>query len=430
MGKTIDLSSMDFSASAEKALTRLYGKQGLEEAKQRYAALGTALLAEKPDATPIFVSAPGRTELGGNHTDHNHGRVLAAALRFDAVAAAVPSGDSLVSVRSAGYEPIRVDLKELEIQAGEKGSTASLVRGVAAYLRDKGYAIGGFTASIDSAVPAGSGMSSSACVEVLFGAIFSHLFNSGSVSWTELALAGQYAENHYFGKPCGLMDQMASAGGGILTIDFSDPQRPEWERLQFDFEKAGYSLAIVATGGTHADLTADYAAIPEEMKTVAKLFGRETLRGLNERELLGRAIEIRAGAGDRAFLRALHFIQENERVPRMVKALKKANEKKSALKKYFARVNDSGRSSWTYLQNVDSGKNPREQNLAVALAMTQSIIGKKGAARVHGGGFAGTIQAYIPNNEVKAYTETMEAAFGPGSVLFPGLRKDGVIKVF
>jgi galactokinase len=421
---------MEFSAPEEKALARLYGKQRLEEAKLRYAKLGAALISQKMDAKPIFVSAPGRTELGGNHTDHNHGRVLAAAVRFDAVAAAAPSGDSIVSLYSEGYEPIQVDLKELEIKEGERGSTASLIRGIAAYLRDKGYAIGGFSAVMDSAVPAGSGMSSSACVEVLFGAIFNHLFNAGSVGWTELAIAGQYAENHYFGKPCGLMDQMACAGGGILAIDFSDPKRPEWERLQFDFEKAGYSLAIVSTGGSHVDLTPNYAAIPQEMKAVAKLFGRETLRGVSEREVLERAAEIRKSAGDRAFLRTLHFVQENERVPRLVKALKKADEKKSALKKYFARVNESGLSSWTYLQNVDPGKDPREQNVAVALAMTQSLIGKKGAARVHGGGFAGTMQAYIPNEAVKAYKATMEAAFGPDSVLFPGVRPDGVIKVF
>jgi galactokinase len=412
------------SDMAGKRLASLYGKKNLDAARERCSELLVKAQAEFPGGEFILVSAPGRTELGGNHTDHNHGRVLAAAVRFDALLAACPSKDDIVILKSEGYPPLRIDLSNLEPDPAERGTTASLVRGVARFFKDSGRLIGGFKAIMSSDVPAGSGMSSSACVEVLIGAAFSHLFNAGTVDWPDLAVCGQYAENRFFGKPCGLMDQMACAGGGILAIDFKDPAKPEWRRVKFDFEKSGYALAVVNTGGSHADLTEHYAAIPREMKAVAAALGKSHLRELPEAEFRANLKRLRESCGDRAVLRAMHFYAENERVARMVAALGKRD-----LGKYFKRAAESGASSWTILQNVTCGADPAEQNLALALALSQEYLGKDGACRVHGGGFAGTIQAYVPLKRMDGYRDSMEGVFGKGCVLDAGIRPEGAVRL-
>jgi galactokinase len=412
------------SPAARRNLKALYGKEGAPAGMERIRALVRASgLGDRPGA--IVVSAPGRTELGGNHTDHNRGRVLAGAVRLDAVAVCAPRGDMIVDMPLVDFgDPIRVDLGDLSALPKEKGTTAALIRGVAAALAAKGYSIGGFDAALESAVPVGSGLSSSACVEVLLGAAMSHLMNGGTLPWPELAMAGQFAENNYFGKPCGLMDQMACAGGGLMAIDFAEPGEPAWTRLDCDPESWGYRLAIVQTGGSHADLTQSYAAIPAEMMAVAALYGRERLRGLKLGELLAGTPMVREKAGDRAFLRALHFIKEDKRAAKMAKALAAGR-----FRRYLRLVRESGLSSRTLLQNIDAGIEPERQGVGLAISLSEEFLRGKGAVRVHGGGFAGTIQAYVPDDLAAEYKDSMEKVFGAGSVLFPGLREPGAVRV-
>lgn len=374
---------------------------------------------------PILLSVPGRTELGGNHTDHNGGRVLAAAVRLDAMAAVRASGDESIVILSRGMGRTELVLDAaLEPRADEAGTTAALVRGLARALRDAGWRTGGFRAVIDSRVPVGSGLSSSACIEVLMGLSFSELFNGGKVPHKELALAGRRAENEFFGKPCGLMDQMACALGGIRAMDFRDELLPRTRRVRFDPEASGYRLGIVRTGGSHADLTADYAAIPAEMRSVAAALGRERLRGVSMEDLLGRAAELRAAAGDRAVLRALHFTGEDARAAEMARALGRGS-----FRRFLKLVRASGASSWTLLGNVDAPGDPRERSLALALGLSQAFLGGKGAARVHGGGFAGTIQAWVPQKRAADWAALMDDVFGSGAVLFPGIREEGALRL-
>jgi galactokinase len=408
----------------EKALRGLYGGGGTGEAKRRIGRLIEASGLGTRDGA-ILLSAPGRTELGGNHTDHNDGRVLAAAVRLDALAVCAPRKDGIAEIVSEGYpEKIRADLSSLEPRPEEAGTAAALVRGIARHLAGAGFAIGGFDARVHSLVPAGSGLSSSACVEILFGAAYSHLHNAGRVEWKALALAGRYAENEFFGKPCGLMDQMACAGGGVLAIDFRDRDEPEWKRVPDAAFRSRYELAIARTGGSHEGLTPLYAAIPAEMKAVAALMGRESMRGVSRGDLIASVGKIRLEAGDRAFQRALHFVEENSRVEAMVRALREGR-----FGRYLGLVRESGLSSRLLLQNVDDGLNPREQGLPLALALAAESLGKAGAARVHGGGFGGTIQAYVPKRMRENFVMTMESAFGPGCVSFPGIRPAGVLRL-
>ena len=400
----------------KERLQATYGKGAAAAQLRRYETLLERLGPAAAQAEPRFYSAPGRTELGGNHTDHNRGRVLCAAVDLDAVACVVPSAktedSSIVRIRSEGWaEPIVVDLRDLEARPEERGKTEALVRGVARGLADRGVNPRGFTASVHSTVLPGSGLSSSAAIEVLLGSIMADLA-SAKVEAVELAKIGQFAENEFFGKPCGLMDQTASAVGGIVAIDFAKPEKPRVERIDFDFERAGYSLAVVNTGGSHADLTEDYAAVPAEMRSVARFLGVDYLRQAAPAEIVARGPEIRAACGDRALLRALHFVAENARVPEMVTALSEGD-----IKKYLKLVKKSGDSSWKLLQNLYPPEAPQEQGLCVGLAVSAEFLGKKGAVRVHGGGFAGTIQAYIPEDLFDDWRSLMERYFGSGAVL-------------
>lgn len=372
-----------------------------------------------PEAT--FVSSPGRTELGGNHTDHNDGRVLCASVHLDMLACVAPRDDMLVKLYSDGWpEPFTVDLSRLEPVPEERSKPESLIRGIASAIARRGGAIGGFQGRMTSAVPAGSGLSSSAAIEMLLGQIQNALYNQNTLQPVQVAMAGREAENIHFGKPCGLMDQMACALGGISSIDFGHPEKPRWSRVNFDFEKEGYVLAVINAGGSHADLTDEYAHIPSEMKAVAELFGMQTLRRLAIDTCVKNAGAIRDALGDRALLRAMHFIYENERAKEMAEALEEGR-----LKRFLKLVQRSGDSSWRLLQNVAACGSVRDQSLAVAIELARYYIGKTGALRVHGGGFAGTIQAYVRTKQAEGFTEFMDGQFGAGATNIIHIRPDG-----
>jgi galactokinase len=403
----------------------LYPFEQQERQQQRYDRIGRAFRQHFPESPWQFFSVPGRTELGGNHTDHNQGNVLAASINLDVVAAAGPSGNSTVTVFSEGYTaPFRVSLDNLGPLPSESGTSAALIRGIAARLRELGYAIGGFNAWVHSEVLSGSGLSSSASVEVLFGTIFNHLFNKGQIRPEVIAQAGQFAENIYFGKPCGLMDQTACAGGGIVHIDFEDPVHALIREVHFDFTTTGYRLAITDTGGSHADLTADYAAIPAEMKAVAQAIGQPWLRKITWEALLDNLPLLRQRCGDRAILRAIHFLEENERVGAQAAALESGN-----FQQFLSLVRESGASSLRWLQNGHPPDHPREQGIPLALALSERFIATigEGACRVHGGGFAGTILAFLPANTIEAYTLLMEKAFGKNAVTPLHIRSQGAV---
>jgi len=370
-----------------------------------------------------YYSSPGRTELGGNHTDHNDGCVLAASVDLDMVAAACPRDDHTVSLLSSGYPALSVDIADLAPKASERGTPAAIVRGIAAWIARRGLsACPGFSIAMDSEVPAGSGLSSSAAFELLVAAIFDD-FGAYGLSPVEWAQAGKFAENEYFGKPCGLMDQLACALGGISFIDFGVASEPHIENLSFNFGDYGLALAIVATDSDHGDLTEEYAAIPREMKCVASLFGQASLRSVGKTELLRKARKIRGTCGDRAFLRAWHFAHETERPARMAQALERGD-----IGEYLGLVRASGLSSWTLLQNIHAS-DPKRQSLGVALALAEDAVGARGASRVHGGGFAGTIQAYVPEDDLPRFSARMEDLFGPGSVRKLTIRPFGVCRI-
>ena len=381
----------------------LYGADEVEKQTQRYLKATELIPKELANKDFTIFSNPGRTELAGNHTDHNHGCVLAASVQLDLLAFAFKRDDSVVEIFSEGYPPAIVDIKDIEKKESEKGTTEALIRGIAARLKH--------------------------LVEDLIGNIFSVFYNNKKIDPVTIAKAGQWAENNYFDKPCGLMDQIACAYGGIVAIDFADPQNPVISDVQFSFKKYGYDLLVVNTGGSHADLTDEYAAVPAEMKSVAKLFGQPYLRGLTVTDLMLRSVEIRNKCGDRAFLRALHFINENERPIKMVDALK-ANR----IVDYLKLVKKSGLSSWRFLQNCTSIKDIQHQGVTTALAVTEQFFidhgpGSIGVCRVHGGGFAGTIQVYIKSEYTGAYTRFMENMFGIGSVTPIKIRSEGTTVV-
>lgn len=370
-------------------------------------------------------SAPGRSEIGGNHTDHQHGEVLAASINNDAIAVVRKLDEPIVKVMSDGYSDlITLSLNDLEKKVEEEGTTNALIRGVLAKMKLDGHAIGGFQAYVTSDVLIGAGLSSSAAFETLIGTILSYMYNDGEVDPIEIAKIGQYAENVYFGKPCGLMDQMACSVGSLVHIDFTDPENPIVEQLELDMNAYGFSLCITDTKGSHADLTPDYAAIPKEMNQVATCFGKNFLGEVSKKEIMDNIPLIRERAGDRAALRALHFVCENERVEKEVNALRKHN-----FPEFLKNVKESGDSSFKYLQNVYTCHDVQHQNVSVALALSDVIFGEKGVCRVHGGGFAGTIQAFVPNYLVSDYRKEMDIIFGENSCEVLKIRKYGGIKV-
>ncbi len=370
-----------------------------------------------------FFSAPGRTEVCGNHTDHNHGKVAAAAVNLDIIAAVVPTDDGIITVKSEGFDKIDViDSSDLSVHEEEISHSASLIRGVCAGLRARGYSIGGFKAYTSSEVLKGSGLSSSAAFEVLIGEIINGVYCGGRVSAVEIAQIAQYAENVYFGKPSGLMDQMASSVGGFISIDFKDTEKPAIEAMSLDLESRDYHLCIIDTKGSHAELTPEYAAIPAEMKAVAKVLGKEYLRELSQEDIFANISEIREKCGDRAVLRSLHFFDENERVDRLSKAVK-AGDFDSFLKI----INASGNSSYKYLQNVFAASLPAQQSVSLALYMCEKLLENAAphAFRVHGGGFAGTVQAFVPGSALEVFKKGVEDVFGEGSCHVLSIRPIG-----
>ena len=366
---------------------------------------------------PRLFRAPGRVEISGNHTDHQHGQVLAAAIDLDIVAAAAPADDGMIRVYSEGFGLIEIDLQrqltEKEKEA-EKGMASALVRGVAEEMKQRGYHVGGCSVYAASNVPEGAGLSSSAAFEILIGVILNSLFNNGTIPSGELARIAQTAENCYYGKPCGLMDQMTIAAGGLCRIDFSDPASPAVEKLDADFQKMGYCICITNTHGSHADHTGDYAAVQADLAKAAAVFGKKVLEGISSEEVIGHVAEIREAGGDRAFLRAMHIASENERVAKEAAALKEKD-----MPAFLDLVRRSGDSSYKLLQNVIADRSPEKQELAVALAVSEAVLEGKGesACRVHGGGFAGTIQIFVPEQYAGEYRAAMDAVFGEGSCM-------------
>ena len=371
-----------------------------------------------------YFSAPGRTEIGGNHTDHQRGRVLAAAVNLDTVAAVRKNGTAVIRIQSKGYPMSVVDLAQLEPVESEINSTPALIRGVAARFIQLGCQVEGFDAYCESTVLPGSGLSSSAAYEVLIGTIINHLFFNGKISQPEIAMIGQYAENVFFGKPCGLMDQTASAVGNLVTIDFYDQSHPVIQPVDFDFSSCGHALCIIDSGADHADLTAEYAAIPGEIKAVAAYFGKEVLTQIHEADFYANIPALRRTCGDRAVMRCIHFYQENARVPLQVTALEQGD-----FDTFLSLIKQSGYSSYMYLQNVIPAGYQRHQDVAVALALCEHYLNGRGAYRVHGGGFAGTIQAFVPFDLLDAFVAGMDGSLGKGACHVLSIRPQGGVEM-
>lgn len=370
-------------------------------------------------------SAPGRTEVGGNHTDHQRGMVLAASVNLDVIAVAGHGSENKVEVISEGYDKITIDLSDLALVDEEKETTKALIKGVIAGIKEYGYQVGPFRAYVTSEVLIGAGLSSSAAFETIIGTILSGMFNEMQISPVDIARIGQFAENVYFGKPCGLMDQTACSVGGFVHIDFEDPENPVVNKVDFNMEDCGYQLCIVDTMGSHAELTPDYAAIPSEMKAVAQFFGKEVLREVEEAEFYAHIPEIREELGDRAVLRAFHFFHENKRVQKEADALRSGD-----FKGFLETFKKSAASSYKYLQNVYSNQNVQKQAVPVTLAFTEMFLGEHGVCRIHGGGFAGTIQVFVEKEFVAEYKEQIEKILGEGSCHVLKIRSYGGVKVF
>lgn len=415
------------AGQASASLKSLYGDRpaNLNRQRQRYASLIAKFAAAFPDITEVeLFSVPGRSEVGGNHTDHNAGRVLAAAVDLDAIAVAGKTVTGVITLQSEGYPASVVNVSELEPIEAEKNTSTALVRGVCARMKQMGYQIGGFKAFAASDVLKGSGLSSSAVYEVLVVTILSHLYNQGKVDPILAAQIAQYAENQYFGKPCGLMDQTTCAVGGFVTIDLKDFAKPVVKKVDFDFASSGYALVIVDTGGNHADLTDDYAGVEREMKSVARALGGKVLREFSLEQVLANLAGLRTKVNDRALLRAMHFYQDDQRVVGEVAALEH-----NQFNRFLALVVESGYSSWMLNQNIYPPKNVAEQGVSLALAVSEELLKGKGAWRVHGGGFAGTIQAFVPGDLLGDYSQRMRAIFGDHSCYELTIRPAGAVKV-
>lgn len=407
----------------ENTFKKLYPNKS--DCAKRYCYVVDKFVEKYGDSEDLHLfSAPGRTEVGGNHTDHQHGCVLAAGVDLDVIAVARKNDSGIIRIQSEGFKEDIVDLKILTPQTEEIDHAPALVRGVAARFHDLGYEIGGFDAYTTSNVLKGSGLSSSAAFEILVCTILNSLYNNEKMDSVEKAIVSQYAENNFFNKPCGLMDQMACSYGGFVGIDFNDPADPVIEKVDFDFTAVNHSLCIVDTGGCHADLTPDYAAVPAEMKSVAKFFGKAVLRDVDENEFYSRIDEVRKKTNDRAVLRAIHFFNDNRRAVELKNALK-AND----FEQFKAVIKESGRSSLQCLQNVFSPSDPFEQGLTLALTLTEKILDGKGAFRVHGGGFAGTIQAFVPNEILDTYKTEIEKVFGEGKCYVLSVRPVGGVEI-
>ena len=413
--------------SFSESLNKLYSPDKLEYQYQRFEKLIDAFSTRFQSNNVRLFSSPGRSEICGNHTDHNHGKVIAASINLDSIAVVEKTNNNVITILSEGFpEEFKVELTFLNPIENEKESTNALIRGIAARFKELDYNIGGFNAYITSDVLRGSGLSSSASIEVLIGSILNNLYNSSSIPLEQLAIIGQYAENVYFGKPCGLMDQMACAVGNIITIDFKDPGNPIVKKIDFNFEKENYKLVVVDTGGNHADLTDDYASIPNEMKSIAKAFNKDVCREINSTDLLAKITELRVSHGDRAVLRAFHFLQENKRVDKAIQSLEKSD-----FEEFLKMIRASGNSSFKWLQNIYTNKNITEQGITLALAITEQFLDELniGACRVHGGGFAGTIQVFLPKVHVADYINLMTPIFGQNSVQSLDIRSSGVVEI-
>ena len=372
-------------------------------------------------------SVPGRTEIIGNHTDHNHGKVMAGAINRDILAIVSRNDDNVIRFCSEGYSKDQINISDVTSpEKFRKFTSRALVAGMVNAFIEAGHAVGGYDAYSCTEVLKGSGLSSSAAFEVMIGNILNHLYNDGKVDNKEIAKYAQYSENVYFGKPCGLMDQMACAVGGFVYIDFEDNKNPIVESVDLSLSDAGYSLCIVNTGGSHAGLNEDYASVPAEMKAVAAYLGKDVLRGLTEEDILRAVPMLRKRSGDRAILRAIHFVRENDRVEQALKALKNKD-----LQEFYKIILASGRSSYQYLQNVYTNQNPFEQGISLALCVADGVLsGKDGAFRVHGGGFAGTIQAFVRNEDLDGFVSKMNAVFGEGAAMPLNVRPLGAVKLF
>ena len=411
----------------DATFTYVYGETALDYQRKRYIKAIEEFESIYGDGEITLYSVAGRSELSGNHTDHNPGCVVAASIDLDIIAVARKRDDGVIRIKSEGFPEDVVDTAKYTSPIESKfGTSESIIAGMCAGFTKDGYAIGGFDAYTTSNVLKGSGLSSSAAFEDMVGNILSHMYNDGKVDNVEIAKLAQYAENVFFGKPCGLMDQVACAVGGIVAIDFADPKAPIIDKLDFDLSARGYNLCIVNTGGNHADLTDDYASVPAEMKAVAAHFGKSVLREIDRDTLVGEIPALREKVGDRAVLRALHFMNENERVAKQKKALVDGD-----LEAFFDNVIASGKSSFCYLQNVYTTKNLTEQGLSLALCLAENYLsGKKAAWRVHGGGFAGTIQSFVPTSEVEGYRALMDSVFGEGKCIVLRIRPVGAVKIF
>jgi galactokinase len=415
------------TGKADGVFKLLYGGRitSLEQQKGRYADLIRTFSEIFPGDGEIEIfSTPGRTEVGGNHTDHNGGRVLAGALDLDIIAAAVKNEENAIRIHSEKFPPVRIETDYLDVVQNEQFTPTALVRGVCARLTQLGYKIGGFDAFTSSNIPIGSGLSSSAAFEVMVVTILNHLYNDGIIEAVDNAKISQYAENVYFGKPSGLMDQTACALGGLITIDFHDFERPIVQKVGFDFEIQGYSVVIVNTGGDHANLNQEYSSVQQEMKSVANALGGEVLSEFTKDRLLAELPAIRGRVSDRAILRAIHFYDDDQRVAHQVLALEQGD-----FRKFLKLINESGDSSWRLAQNVYTCTKVHDQRLAVALALSEAILGDSGAWRVHGGGFAGTIQSFVADDLTAEYISRMEAVFGTGSCHRAKIRSIGTTSV-
>ena len=421
-----DLETRLRAGAFDETLARLYGKNRLEEARSRCGSVIAGFAKTFESLPEALFSAPGRTELGGNHTDHQHGRVLAAGVDLDILAAAAPNQSGMIRVQSQGYPLIVVDLHELTPRPEEENTSAALIRGVAARMAALGCPLqnAGLDAYMVSSVPGGSGLSSSAAFEVLIGTILNDLFWDGRCTPVEIAQIGQYAENVFFGKPCGLMDQTASSVGGVVTIDFADTAHPVVEQIGLDLTAQGYALCILDSGAGHADLTGEYAAITDELKAVCQCFGKEVLREVPEEDFLVALPQVRKAAGDRAVNRAFHIYAENRRAEAEAQALRDGD-----FDRFLALVRDSGRSSAMYLQNVIPTGQTTAQELMVTIALCESILAGRGAVRVHGGGFGGTAQAFVPLDMLERFKEKTEAVLGQGSCHVVTIRPEGGVRL-